>query len=88
MTHRVTNLDLVNPMKTLSIREMRSALPRIAQIVAEEGEVVVTRRGQPLVRILPARPKRGIPSRATLRASMPKLKVPSEELIRKDRDLR
>jgi prevent-host-death family protein len=75
-------------MKTLSIREMRSALSRIEEIVAEEGEVVVTRRGRPLARILPARPQRGIPSRAELRASMPKLKVPSEVLIGRGREAR
>jgi prevent-host-death family protein len=76
-------------LKTLSIREMRSALSHIEEIVAEEGEVVVTRRGRALARILPARPRRGgIPSRAELRASMPKMKVPSEVLIRQDRQLR
>src|SRR5260370_7370306 len=77
-----------NNLKTLSIREMRSALSRIEEIVAEEGEVVVTRRGRPLARILPPRPRRGIPSRAEWRASMPKLKGPSEELIRQDRGQR
>jgi antitoxin (DNA-binding transcriptional repressor) of toxin-antitoxin stability system len=75
-------------MKTLSIREMRSALSRLDEVVAEAGEVIVTRRGKALARILPARPKRGIPSRAGLRASMPKLKVPSQALIRQDRDQR
>ncbi|MGH7812837.1 MAG: type II toxin-antitoxin system Phd/YefM family antitoxin [Candidatus Binataceae bacterium] len=75
-------------MKTLSIREMRSALPHLDEIVAEEGELVVTRRGRPLARILPARPRRRIPSHAELRASMPLLKVPSEVLIREDRDSR
>ncbi len=75
-------------MKTLSIREMRSALSHIEELVAKEGELVVTRRGRPLARILPARPRRGIPSRAGLRALMPKLKVPSEVLIREDREQR
>jgi prevent-host-death family protein len=66
---------------------MRSALSHLEEIVAKEGELLVTRRGRPLARILPARPKkRGIPSRAELRASMPKLRVPSEVFVRKDRD--
>ena len=43
-------------MKTLSIREMRSALLHLEEIVGEECEVVVTRRGRPLARILPAPP--------------------------------
>lgn len=73
-------------MKTLDIHEMRQAWSRIDEIVAKEGEIVVTRRGQPVARILPARPKRRLPSNAALRASMPRLKTPSETLIRADRD--
>jgi prevent-host-death family protein len=75
-------------MKTLTIREIRSALPHLDEIVAEAGEVVITRRGRPLARIVPVRPRGGMPSRAALRASMPKMKVPSEVLIRQDRDSR
>jgi prevent-host-death family protein len=75
-------------MKTLTIREMRSALPHLDDLIAEAGEVIVTRRGRPLARILPIRPQGGMPSRAALRASMPKMKVPSEVLIREDRDSR
>lgn len=75
-------------MKTLSIREVRSALSHLDDLLAEAGEVIVTRRGRPLARILPIRPQRGMPSRAQLRASMPKMKVPSEVLIRQDRDSR
>ena len=81
-------LALEHRLKTLSIREMRSALWHLDEILAETGEIVVTRRGRRLARILPARPRRGIPSRAELRASMPKLKVPSEVLIRQDRESR
>lgn len=77
-----------NRLKTLSIREMRSALGHLDELVAKAGEVVVTRRGRPLARILPARPRRRIPSQAELRASMPNLTVPSEVLIRQDREQR
>ena len=75
-------------MKTLNIRKMRSALSRLDELVGKEGEVVVTRRGKPLARILPVRARQRIPSRETWRASMPKLKVPSEVLIRRDRESR
>ncbi len=76
-------------MKTLSVREMRTALPHLEELVAKQGEVVLTRRGRPFARIVPLRSQRTIPSRAALRASMgPKLKVPSEVLIREDRDAR
>lgn len=75
-------------MKILNVRQMRAALPRLDEVVAEAGEVVVMRHGRALARILPVRSKRRIPSRKDLRVSMPKVKVPSEVLIRRDRDER
>ena len=60
-------------MKTLTVREMRAALPRLEELVAKEGEILVTRR---------------LPSHADLRARMCRLSVPSEVLVRADRDLR
>ncbi|MBV8139633.1 MAG: type II toxin-antitoxin system Phd/YefM family antitoxin [Deltaproteobacteria bacterium] len=73
-------------MKTLNIREVRSALSHLEELVGKEGEVVVTRRGKPVARILPAHARRTIPSRGALRSSMPRLNVPSEVLIRQDRE--
>jgi prevent-host-death family protein len=75
-------------MKTLSIREIRSALPHLDELVAEVGEVIVTRRGRPLARIIPIKPRGGIPSTAAFRATMPRMKIPSEVYIRQDRDER
>ena len=75
-------------MKSLSIREVRKELAHIDELVAREGEVVVTRRGKPIARMLPLRSKRPVPSHADLRASMPRLKSGSETLIRKERDER
>jgi prevent-host-death family protein len=75
-------------VKTLNIREMRQAWSCIDEIVAKEGEIVVTRRGRPVARVLPVRPRRRLPSNAALRASMPRMKTPSEILIREDRDAR
>ena len=75
-------------MKSLSIREVRKELAHIDELVASEGEVVVTRRGKPIARMLPLRSKRPLPSHADLRASMPRLKSGSEKLIRKERDER
>ena len=75
-------------MKTLSVREMRAALSHLDELVAEAGEVVVTRRGRPLARIVPIRPRGGMPSRAEFRATMPRMKIPSEVYVRQDRDER
>jgi len=73
-------------MKTLSIREIRSALPHLDKLLAEAGEVVVTRRGRPLARIVPIRRTEGIQPLIQLRAISPRMKVPSEVLIRQDRE--
>jgi len=73
-------------MTTLNIREMRAALTRLDDILAREGEVLVTRRGRPIARLIPVRPAASMPSHADLRARMPRLTVPSEVLVRQDRD--
>lgn len=75
-------------MKKLSIREVRKELAQLDDLVAREGEVVVTRRDKPIARLLPMRSKRRMPSHADLRASMPRLKKGSEKHLRAERDER
>jgi len=75
-------------MKTLSIREVRKELAQLDELVLREGEIVVTRRGQPIARLLPLRSKQRMPSHADLRASMPRLKKGSEKHIRTEWDER
>ena len=74
-------------MRRLSIREAREQLRVIDQLVAKEREIIVTRRGRPVARILPLSGPRRLPSRASLRAKMPCL-TPSEALVRSERDER
>lgn len=75
-------------MKELSIREIRQDLTHIDELLATEGEVIVTRRGKPVARLLPVSPKRKIRSMAAFRATMSFQEIPSEVLIREDRDAR
>jgi len=75
-------------MKNLRIREIRKELAQLDDLVAREGEVVVTRRGQPIARLLPLRSKQPMPSHADLRASMPHLRRGSDKHIRIGRDER
>jgi len=75
-------------MKKLSIREVRKELAQLDELVSREGEIVVTRRGQPIARVLPLRSKKRMPSHADLRASMPRLKKGSEKYVRAERDER
>jgi len=90
MCHINVQRDTVgeNAVKTLSVREMRAALARLEEVVAEVGEIVITRHGRPVARVLPVRSDRSMPTHAELRASMPRLKRPSQRLIRADRDAR
>ena len=75
-------------MRTISVREMRTVLPRLERLLEAEGEIVITRRGQPVARILPTAPAGGIPSRAALRRRMRRVDLGSEAFIREDRDAR
>jgi antitoxin (DNA-binding transcriptional repressor) of toxin-antitoxin stability system len=75
-------------MRSVSVREMRAALPRLEQLLEEEGEIVITRNGKPGARVLPSRSRLPIPSHAGLRSRMARLEVGSEVLIRQDRDER
>ena len=73
-------------MRSLSIRELREALPSIAQMVESEGEVLLTRHGRPLVKLVRLQPALTAPSHADLRATMPRMTVSSDELVRADRE--
>jgi antitoxin (DNA-binding transcriptional repressor) of toxin-antitoxin stability system len=73
-------------MKTLTIREAREGLSHPEQMFAGDDEVLVVCRGEPVARILPVTPKRKIRSLAAFRAKQKTQTVPSEVLIREDRD--
>ena len=75
-------------MKVLNIREMRANMDRLDELVAEEGELVISCRGQPIVRILPMTAHRQFPDHADLRLRMARLQTPLAELIRVERDER
>ena len=75
-------------MRTMSIREVRDALPKLDSLVAREGEVIITRRGRPIAKLVPLQGGQGMPSHADLRAMIKPLKRPSDELIREDRERR
>jgi len=73
-------------MKQLTIREAREALSHLDRLLAVEGELTITRRGEPIARVLPVGKRRAIPSHRDLRESMPRMLKGSEKLIREDRD--
>ena len=74
-------------MKALSIRQMRASLGELDRLIEAEGELVVTRRGKAIARVVPLEPQRNMPSHSEFRRSLPRLSS-SAELIREDRDSR
>ncbi len=78
-------------MKTMTVREAREGLSHPDQMFADSDEVLVMNRGEPVARILPVAPAatpRKLPSLKWLRDQLPEQEIPSEVLIREDRDAR
>jgi antitoxin (DNA-binding transcriptional repressor) of toxin-antitoxin stability system len=75
-------------MKELNVREMRASIGRLDDLVDAAGELIVSRRGRPIARILPVSRRRQRPDHADLRARMPPVSTPSEDLIRDERNER
>ncbi len=73
-------------MKELSIREMRAHIGRLDELVNEAGEIIISRRGKPIARLLPIPQQRKCPDHADLRQRMAQLHTPSAALIRAERD--
>jgi antitoxin (DNA-binding transcriptional repressor) of toxin-antitoxin stability system len=75
-------------MKKLTIREVRQALTYLDHLLSVEGEVMITRRGEPIARVVQVDRKRPIPSHRDLREGMREIKTGSEKLIREERNAR
>jgi len=75
-------------MKKLSIREARRSLSHLDHLLAVEGEVMITRRGEAIARVAQVSRRRPIPSHRDLREGIPRIRKGSEKLIREDRNAR
>jgi antitoxin (DNA-binding transcriptional repressor) of toxin-antitoxin stability system len=73
-------------MKKLNIREARLSLGNLDVLLAQEGELTITRRGEDIARVMPIGRRRPMPSHAGLRRNMPRMRKGSEQLVREDRD--
>ncbi len=73
-------------MKTLNIRDVRKSMINIDKLLDVEGEITITRRGEPIARMSPIGRRKGIPTHKALRESIARQKVPSEKLVREDRE--
>ena len=74
-------------MTTVTLAEAKTHLSRLLDQVEEGGEVVITRRGQPIARISPVvKPKHSIKPLAEFRGRMPGWRKSSAELLQEMRD--
>ncbi|HPY38877.1 MAG TPA: type II toxin-antitoxin system prevent-host-death family antitoxin [Thiolinea sp.] len=72
----------------MSIREVRQQLPQLQTVLEKAQEIIITRHGKPLARIVPVAVLRKKPDHAKLRALQPRHHIASETLVRADRDER
>jgi prevent-host-death family protein len=74
-------------MRTVSLAEAKAHFSELVTQVAAGEEVVITRHGQPIVRLSGVdKAKAQLASRAQFRARLPRLEQPSAALIRNLRD--
>jgi len=73
-------------MKKLTIRETRQSLSHLDHLLADEGEVMITRRGEAIARLTQIGKRRPIPSHGELRRRMSFMRKGSEKVVREDRD--
>lgn len=73
-------------MKTLTIREFRANIGHLNQLVEQSGEMIITRHGEPILRLLPIHAKFERPDHNELRKKMAFLTIPSSQYIKEDRD--
>ncbi len=78
-------------MSAFSIAEAKAQLSAIVQMVENGEQVTITKRGIPVVNIVPVnavpvRPKIDLERLRALRESMPPMKESSVDMIRRQRD--
>ena len=73
---------LERAVRTVSLADAKAHLSELVTQVAAGEEVVITRHGQPVVRLCGLeRAKAPLASRAQFRAQLPRLEMPSTQLL-------
>ena len=74
-------------MESIALAEAKAHLSQVLDRVEAGEELVITRRGKPVARVVPVRqPVVPLPSLAAFRAQFPKMRRSSTEMIRAIRD--
>jgi len=75
-------------MRKAGIRETRQSISELLEMVRKGKEILITDRGKPVARLVPARHlnAKPYPGRADFRRSMPVLDPPLSQAINDDRE--
>jgi prevent-host-death family protein len=75
-------------MRKAGIREARQNISELIEIVRKGREILITDRGRPVARLVPAKSyhSRPYPGRAAFRRSMPALNPPLSQAISEERE--
>ena len=74
-------------MRTAGVREARQNLSALLDEVKKGREIVITERGWPVAKLVPAdRPRVGVPNLAAFRRRMPVLDPPASTTLIEDRE--
>ncbi len=73
-------------MRQINIRVAREHISKLINEVEHGVEVVITRRGHTVARLMPVEERPHLSDRSAFRASLPTSSTPSAELIRTSRD--
>ena len=85
MTNNVTNWSL--EMDAVNLAEAKAHLSELVSKAQDGEEIIIMRRGQPVAKLVPiAAPRKRLRSLLAFRATLPKARTSSAELIRKARD--
>jgi prevent-host-death family protein len=76
-------------MKRIGIREARQALPQLVDQAEAGEEIIITRQGRPVARLVAApRASRALPALADFRAGLGTEGTPAVRLLREERNAR
>jgi prevent-host-death family protein len=75
-------------MQTVTLAEAKAQLSRLIELVEAGEEVTITKRGRPVVRLIPTTSpaRQQLPSLAELRARLPEQNESAGDFIRRLRD--
>ena len=78
-------------MGAFSIAEAKAQLSAIVEMVERGESITITKRGKPVVKMVPAtappvKPKMDLDELRAIRATLPRMKISSVDIIRKMRD--